>query len=344
VGALLSVAAACAQDVGVAQTLASPATTKPTYYPAGNQMPLRVGEEGYQDAAISLRGLTGVFVNLDDILAGAQSRNVKLPPTFKADVVKRLNNAGIRVLTKDELARTPGQPELNMYLSYPRHLNPPTKNEPAPPYRPDCCLATIWTSFSQGSSTLRDPLSPIKQSTWGEGHNTSDCSDLGAWFTGVVFKTLDNFIAAKAKGEREGAARKMAPLPQAPTPAASGNMECNTSLMLYIEMFSTGSSKILPSKFFVLNKLAEAIKSCPAFNYVIETHADHRSDASFNEKLTKDRASAIRQFLLSKGVDETRFELQWFGESKPITEGVKAEDFAANRRVVVTPFRVMAKN
>jgi outer membrane protein OmpA-like peptidoglycan-associated protein len=321
--------------------VAENASAKPVYYPLGMQAPLRVGEEGYQESYVALRGLTGVYVNVDDVLSGAQSRNVKLPTNFKDEVARRLNSAGMRLLGKEELAQTPGQPELNMYLSFPRHMNPPTSNEPAVVYRPDCCLATIWTSFSQGTTTLRDPVSPIKQSTWGEGHNTADCADLGTWFMNVMMKTLDAFTAAKLKADQ--VARKPSAQAAPATPASTGNMECNSALMLYIEMFSTGSAKIMTSKYFVLDKLAASMKSCPTYNYMIETHADQRGDAAFNEKLTQERAASIRQYLVSKGVGDSRFELQSFGRDKLVTTSTTEEDYAANRRVVVTPYKVKAK-
>ncbi|GAB6140451.1 hypothetical protein JCM14076_11800 [Methylosoma difficile] len=328
-----------------AETAAQPPSGKPVYYPLPSQTPLRVGEENYQKNVATLKGLKGVYINIDDVLAGAKSHNLQLQENLKAEVARRLNAAGIRLLSKEEMEKTPGQPEMGMFPSYPKHLGPFKKDEPVPAFRADCCLAKIWTSFSQGASVLRAPLTRFKSATWGEGHDTTDCTDIANWLSSVVLKTVDDFIADKQKGDQfatgtaQAAPQTPAQAPAAVTPAETGNMECNTSLMMYIEMFKTNSSDIMPSKYFVLDKLAEAMKNCPNYNYLIETHADQRADFSFNEKLTKDRARAIQQYLSFKGVEDSRFEIKWYGETHPVTMGTTDEDYASNRRVVVTPYR-----
>lgn len=336
-------------ETPVKQTIDSIVTDKPVYYQQCRQAPLRVGEEDYQKSYLALRGLEGVYVNIDDVLKGAKKKNVKLQKDLKNEIVRRLNTAGLRLLTKEEMEKTPGQPQMSMFPSYPKHLGPFKPGEPRIEYRADCCSMGIWTSFLQGANTLRDPLTNYKLGTWGEGHNTTDCSDVGGWFSDVLLKTVDDFIEAKAKGEKEYAALTKKtkadgkPVPvaaPAPTPAETGNMECNTSLMMYIEMFKTDETSIMPSKYFVLDKLAEAINSCPTYNYIIETHADPRASFGYNESLSKERARSIEQYLIYKGVADHRFEMQAFGERRPVTMGTTDEDYAANRRVVVTPYRV----
>lgn len=339
----------------VKQTIASMVTDKPVYYPQCRQTPLRVGEEDYQKSYLALRGLEGVYVNIDDVLKGARKKNVKLQQGLKKEIVRRLNVAGLRLLTKEEMEKTPGQPQMSMFPSFPKHLGPFKAGEPRIEYRADCCSMGIWTSFTQGATTLRDPLTNYKLGTWGEGHNTTDCSDIGGWFSDVLLKTVDDFIADKAKGEKEyaeltkkaeaaGKPVVVADVQVAPpTPAETGNMECNTSLMMYIEMFKTDETDIMPSKYFVLDKLAEAINSCPTYNYIIETHADPRASFGYNENLSEERAKSIAQYLVFKGVGKHRFEMQSFGERRPVAMGTSDEDYAANRRVVVTPYRVSGK-
>lgn len=107
-----------------------------------------------------------------------------------------------------------------------------------------------------------------------------------------------------------------------------------------MKTIKTDQTKIMPSKYFVLNKLADAMQSCPSYHYIIETHADPRASHAYNEQLSQKRADSIRRYLTNKGVDEDAFEMMAFGETRPVTAGINDEDFAANRRVVVTPIKV----
>jgi outer membrane protein OmpA-like peptidoglycan-associated protein len=176
---------------------------KPEPYPACSDTPVPVGKEDYQPSNLSLQGLTGLYINLDDVIKSAKPKNVKLQADLKDAVVKRLEKAGMRLLSKEALEKTPGQPEMSMFPSYPKHLGPFKPGEPRIEYNAQCCTAGIWTSFTQGGSTLRHPLLNHKLATWGEGHNTTDCSDTGKWLSEVVLKTVDNFIAAKQKADKD---------------------------------------------------------------------------------------------------------------------------------------------
>ncbi len=176
---------------------------KPEPYPACPDTPVPVGKEDYQPSNLSLQGLTGLYINLDDVINSATPKNVKLQADLKDAVVKRLEKAGMHLLSKEALEKTPGQPEMSMFPSYPKHLEPFKPGEPRIEYNAQCCTASIWTSFTQGGSTLRHPLLNHKLATWGEGHNTTDCSDTGKWLSEVVLRTVDNFIAAKQKADKD---------------------------------------------------------------------------------------------------------------------------------------------
>ncbi len=212
----------------VKQSIASSVTDKPTFYAECSKAPLEVSKEDYQSSSISLHGLTGVNINIDDVIKSAKPKNVKLQKDLKEAVVKRLNDAGLRLLSKEEMEKTPGQPEMSMFPSFPKHLGSFKPGEPRIEYNPQCCSAGIWTSFTQGASTLRDPSLNYKLGTWGEGDNTTDCSDVGGWLSKAVLKTVDDFIAAKKKADEDHKAlltkqgkpaEKAAPAPAAEKPA-----------------------------------------------------------------------------------------------------------------------------
>jgi outer membrane protein OmpA-like peptidoglycan-associated protein len=352
----------------VKQSIASSVSDKPEFYAECSKAPLEVSKEDYQSSSISLHGLTGVNINIDDVIKSAKPKNVKLQKDLKEAVVKRLNAAGIRLLGKDEMEKTPGQPEMSMFPSFPKHLGPFKPGEPRIEYNPQCCSAGIWTSFTQGATTLRDPALNYKLGTWGEGDNTTDCSDVGGWLSRAVLKTVDDFIAAKQKADKDHkewlakqgkpdtktaskpAAEAAAPSVTKPEEAAAKPVEiretvdtqklaCDTAILLYAEIFPTASATISKAKSGILGKVADNMKACPQYRYRVETHSDQRSDGEYNDVLSARRAVAIRNYLVDNGVNEEQFDLRFYGERKPLVEGDTEEAWAANRRVEITPIK-----
>ncbi len=65
----------------------------------------------------------------------------------------------------------------------------------------------------------------------------------------------------------------------------------------------------------------------------LEGHTDDNGTPEYNMELSKNRVSAVKEFLVSNGIDPNRIELKWFGESKPIADNTTKEGQAKNRRV-----------
>ena len=116
-------------------------------------------------------------------------------------------------------------------------------------------------------------------------------------------------------------------------------LTCDTTVLLYAEIFPTAAANISRSKSGILAKVADNMKACPNYRYRIETHTDQRANAEANEVLSARRAVAIRNFLVDRGVNEEQFDLRFYGERKPLVEGDNEEAWAANRRVVITPIK-----
>ena len=62
-------------------------------------------------------------------------------------------------------------------------------------------------------------------------------------------------------------------------------------------------------------------------------HTDNVGDAVANTKLSEQRAQAVVDYLIKKGISETRLTSQGFGGSRPITNENTVEGHARNRRV-----------
>ena len=57
-----------------------------------------------------------------------------------------------------------------------------------------------------------------------------------------------------------------------------------------------------------------------------------------NTILSQNRAQAVANYLIEKGIEETRLEVEGYGETKPVVPNDSPENRAINRRVELTIF------
>jgi outer membrane protein OmpA-like peptidoglycan-associated protein len=79
---------------------------------------------------------------------------------------------------------------------------------------------------------------------------------------------------------------------------------------------------------------------CSAYNIEIAEHTDSRGSDSYNLQLSRQRAEAIRDYMIERGVDEAVLTAEGYGESRPIDSGSSA---AARDRNERTEFIVSAR-
>ena len=97
--------------------------------------------------------------------------------------------------------------------------------------------------------------------------------------------------------------------------------------------FATGSAKILPTSYTVLDQAVAVLKQFPQLRLRIEGHTDNVGKPEDNKKLSQARADAVRAYLVSKGVANDRFEAAGFGDTRPVQDNKTPEGRAANRRI-----------
>jgi len=87
----------------------------------------------------------------------------------------------------------------------------------------------------------------------------------------------------------------------------------------------------------VLDEAAQILKDNPSVKVTIEGHTDSKGSDTYNQRLSERRAKAVKQYLVSRGIEASRLETIGKGESEPIADNSKngrdnPEGRAMNRR------------
>jgi outer membrane protein OmpA-like peptidoglycan-associated protein len=101
-------------------------------------------------------------------------------------------------------------------------------------------------------------------------------------------------------------------------------------------LFASGKFALLESAKTKLNHVAEALKSQSGEKtMVVEGHTDSQGTDSINQPLSLNRASAVRDYLVGRGVDTNRISAVGMGSTRPLLDNANAENRANNRRVEI---------
>ena len=98
--------------------------------------------------------------------------------------------------------------------------------------------------------------------------------------------------------------------------------------------FETAKAIIKPISYPTLDDVADTMQKNQQLLIVeIQGHADERGDDDYNMRLTEDRAAAVKQYLIDKGVAADRLLSHGYGETKPLCKRHDEACWSKNRRV-----------
>jgi OmpA-OmpF porin, OOP family len=97
--------------------------------------------------------------------------------------------------------------------------------------------------------------------------------------------------------------------------------------------FDYNKSELKPESFPELNRLISFMKQNPDLRIEIAGHTDNSGSSEYNMGLSGDRASSVKRFLVSQGIDPQRVSSKSYGETKPLSSNETDEGRQLNRRV-----------
>ncbi|AKD57963.1 OmpA family protein [Spirosoma radiotolerans] len=133
----------------------------------------------------------------------------------------------------------------------------------------------------------------------------------------------DNIDLTQSKGFQEITGKQLNMIP-----LVSGSV-----VRLNNIFFDTGKSELRPESGPELDRLVTTLNESPKMVIEVRGHTDNTGSNEINAKLSQDRADAVREYFISKGIEPDRVASKGFGESKAIATNDTDEGRQKNRRV-----------
>jgi len=100
--------------------------------------------------------------------------------------------------------------------------------------------------------------------------------------------------------------------------------------------FKTGSAELTQSSYSYLDEIAKSLTDYPELILTITGHTDSDGTEEYNQKLSENRANAVKNYLVKKGIGDNKLIAVGKGETEPIASNDTKAGKDKNRRVVFT--------
>ncbi len=99
--------------------------------------------------------------------------------------------------------------------------------------------------------------------------------------------------------------------------------------------FASGSAQISGNSGLEVDNLAAILKAYKDVKIAVHGYTDNTGNAEANQKLSRQRADAVKNRLVQLGIQGKRISTQGFGDANPVADNGTAEGRAQNRRIEV---------
>lgn len=112
----------------------------------------------------------------------------------------------------------------------------------------------------------------------------------------------------------------------------NGDSDAGRAGALQTVYFAFNSASLNSSTRAALQANAEFLKNNEGVEVQVEGHCDERGGVQYNLALGEKRAMAVKQYLVSMGVNSSRVSTISFGKERPISFGHDESSWSKNRR------------
>lgn len=118
------------------------------------------------------------------------------------------------------------------------------------------------------------------------------------------------------------------------------NVAVGSKIILRNIFFDFGKYTLRPESTNELERLIKLLNDIPSMRIEISGHTDNRGSAEFNQKLSENRAKAVVDYLVERGINPSRLEYKGYGKDQPIATNDTEAGRQENRR---TEFKILSR-
>ena len=172
-------------------------------------------------------------------------------------------------------------------------------------------------------------------------NSTGLCWHAGYWTPAMATIECDPDLVPKKPMAAPAPAPMAAPpapapaAPAAPAPKPAPKPVKEKVTMAADTHFDFDKSVLKPEGKSKLDDLVGKLKAVNLEVVIAIGHTDSIGSKSYNQKLSLRRASAVKAYLVSKGIEANRIYTEGKGEAQPVADNATKEGRAKNRRVEI---------
>ena len=110
-------------------------------------------------------------------------------------------------------------------------------------------------------------------------------------------------------------------------------IEVGTKVVLENIYFQTGKAVLRPESNDALDQVYRFLENNPGMKLEISGHTDNTGSLRINQKLSRDRARAVVNYLVGRGIPESMLVYEGYADTQPLASNDTVEDRKKNRRV-----------
>lgn len=186
------------------------------------------------------------------------------------------------------------------------------------PLNPD----TDGDGLSDGDEVLKYKTDPLKVDTDGDG--LTDYEEVMIYKTDPLNPDTDGGSVDDGTEVRRGTD---------PLDPSDDVIKVEVPIILEGITFEVGKSTITPESEFTLRQALKTLNTYDDIVVEISGHTDNTGSRRLNERLSQDRADAVRNWLVSQGISPERITTKGYGPDKPVAPNDTPEGRQKNRRI-----------
>jgi flagellar motor protein MotB len=117
-------------------------------------------------------------------------------------------------------------------------------------------------------------------------------------------------------------------------------VEVGTKVVLDNIYFELGKAVLRPESFDALEQVSRFMENNPSIRLEISGHTDNTGSLRVNQRLSRERAKAVVDWLVGQGISPEKLEYEGYADTQPVAPNDTAEGREKNRRV---EFKVVSK-